>query len=197
MRNKVTPTNPNTARQSAVRARLSSFSQAWKGLTQAQRDAWNAAVSGYTKTNVFGDTVNPSGKNLYTGLNSNLEKVGYSAISVPAVPESVISPDVSDAACSLSLTSLEFDFAAGSADQTMFVQMSTPVSPGITNISSKVSLIGTQIQTTPATVDLWTEYVAIYGTPAVGQKIFMRISAVRDATGQSSTPAILSCIVAA
>ena len=82
-RNKVTPVNPRTSRQSAVRAALGALSQAWRTLTQAQRDAWNAAVSSFSKTNIFGDTVNPTGKNLYVGLNTNLEKVSASAIAVP------------------------------------------------------------------------------------------------------------------
>ena len=72
-RTKVTPVNPQSARQSAVRATLSSFSASWRGLNQNRRDAWNSAVGSFTKTNVFGDTVTPTGKNLYTALNANLD----------------------------------------------------------------------------------------------------------------------------
>ena len=70
LRTKVTPTNPQTTFQSAVRNRLTAFSQGWRGLTQAQRDAWNAAVSNFSKTDVFGDIKQPTGLNLYVKLNS-------------------------------------------------------------------------------------------------------------------------------
>ena len=44
MRNKVTPVNPQTAAQTAIRNRLAGLSQAWRALTAAQRAAWNGAV---------------------------------------------------------------------------------------------------------------------------------------------------------
>src|SRR3972149_5825724 len=54
VRNKVTPNNPQSGFQSTARARLAGFSEGWRGLTQAQRDAWNAAGPDFPKTNQFG-----------------------------------------------------------------------------------------------------------------------------------------------
>lgn len=197
IRNKVTPTNPNSARQSAVRAALASFSQAWKSLTQVQRDAWNAAVGNFTRTNIFGATVSPSGKNLYTALNTNLEKVNYNAITAPPVPLPVVSPNANNFVFTITGTTGEFDWDGASANQKMYIQASPPVSPGITNISSKLSLIKVVSQATGGTVDLYADYVAVYGTPPVGQKIFLKVGAVRDTTGQTTVPAVLSAIVGA
>jgi hypothetical protein len=58
LRTKVTPTNPQTGAQNAVRSLLASLSSAWRSLTGAQRAAWNGAVSAFPRTNVFGDIVN-------------------------------------------------------------------------------------------------------------------------------------------
>lgn len=197
IRTKVTPVNPNTTRQSSVRGVLTAFSQGWKALTQAQRDAWNAAVSNFTRTNIFGDTVLPTGKNLFTSLNTNLSKVAYSTITAPPLPLAVVDPEVSSAVVTVTGSVMEIDFAGASANQKMFIQASPPVSPGITNISSKMSLIAVEAQTTPGTLDIWADYVAVYGVPPAGQKIFFKVAAVRDTTGQSTTPAVLSAIVAA
>src|SRR6056297_1294291 len=72
LRTKVTPSNPQTASQLNVRSVLAALSSGWRDLTQAQRDGWNAAVLDFQKTNVFGDTITPTGKNLYTRLNAAL-----------------------------------------------------------------------------------------------------------------------------
>lgn len=71
IRTKVTPVNPNTTFQSAVRQRLASLSKEWGHLTEEQRLAWNeSANSGqWNKTDIFGDARRPTGKNLFTGIN--------------------------------------------------------------------------------------------------------------------------------
>ena len=75
LRTKVTPVNPATVYQVAVRNRLAGISTDWRGLTAAQRTAWNAAVSDYAKTDIFGDIRNPSGFNLHQKLNNNLVNI--------------------------------------------------------------------------------------------------------------------------
>lgn len=64
LRTKVTPANAQTSAQNQVRNLFTSLTQGWRGLTQAQRDAWNAAVLDYSRTDIFGDIRNPSGINL-------------------------------------------------------------------------------------------------------------------------------------
>jgi hypothetical protein len=71
LRTKVTPTNPGTTYQVNVRNRLAGISTAWRALTEAQRKAWNVAVSNYARTDIFGDLKNPSGFNLHQQLNNN------------------------------------------------------------------------------------------------------------------------------
>tara|TARA_R110000737_G_C14569431_1_gene483844 strand:- start:167 stop:847 length:681 start_codon:yes stop_codon:yes gene_type:complete len=195
-RNKVTPVNPRTTRQSAVRAALGALSQAWRTLSQAQRDSWNAAVSSFSRTNIFGDSVNPTGKNLYVGLNTNLEKVSGTAITVPPTPAEITAPIITSMNVAVLPSIMNFVVTNTSAGQKLFIQGSPSVSAGITNISSKIALISVEPQTA-GTVDIWASYVAVFGTPVVGQKIFLRVSGVNVTTGQTSTPEILSYIVSA
>ena len=89
LRTKVTPINPRTSLQNAVRELLTSLSQNWRNLTEAQRDAWNAAVHNFQKTDIFGDMKTPSGINLYTKLNLNLANAGLILIDVPPLPSEV------------------------------------------------------------------------------------------------------------
>lgn len=193
-RNKVTPVNPRTARQSAVRAVLGALSQAWRTLTQVQRDAWNGAVSNFTTTNIFGDTVSPTGKNLYVGLNTNLEKISETAITTPPTPAEMVAPLVSGLVINPGASVFAFDTANVAADQKMYIQASPSVSAGITNISSKIALIKVNAQAA-GSLDVLTAYTAVYGAPVSGQKIFLKISGVNTTTGQVTVPEILSAIV--
>jgi len=69
VRTKVTPSNPQTSFQSAVRQRLSSLSASFRALSASQILAWNNAVGDFLSTNIFGDTVTPSGLQLFVKLN--------------------------------------------------------------------------------------------------------------------------------
>lgn len=86
VRTKVTPTNPSTSYQSAVRQRLASLSKEWGGLTERQRVAWNAAANSgqWNKNDIFGDARRPTGKNLFTGINLvSLETTNTLLVDVP------------------------------------------------------------------------------------------------------------------
>ena len=194
IRTKVTPVNPRTSRQTAVRAILGALSSAWRALTQPQRESWNAAVFNFQKTNIFGDTVNPTGKNLYVGLNTNLTKVSEPNIDVPPVPAELVAPIISNFTADGTVGLLDFAVANASVDQKLYIQASPQVSAGITNISSKVSLIKIEPQSS-GSVLFSSEYTSVYGPLIVGQKIFLRVSAVNKVTGQKTVPEILSAIV--
>jgi len=76
LRNKVTPSNPSTPSQALVRSILGTLASTWRTLTDPQRDAWNAAVESWLTTDIFGDTVTPSGFGLYVRLNGNIVNAG-------------------------------------------------------------------------------------------------------------------------
>jgi len=89
VRTKVTPINPQSVAQSAIRSIFASISQGWSALTDAQRQSWNAAVDSYGKTDVFGDIRNPSGKNLFQRLNQNLAISNQTGLVVVGLPDAI------------------------------------------------------------------------------------------------------------
>lgn len=92
LRTKVSPINRNTLAQQLVRAVFASISRAWSSLSQAQRDAWNAAVTNWKQTDIFGDVKTLSGFNLHQKLN--LIRGGFELpfLEVPAAPDSNLQP---------------------------------------------------------------------------------------------------------
>jgi len=201
MRNKVTPVNPQTSAQLSARNRLTTYAQGWRGLTQAQRDAWNAAVSDFARTDIFGDLKNPTGFNLYNRLNNNLVLVGQSAITSPPLPASVgevvassLTAEDGTVAESLSLA-LGDDVPANTAIK---VFATAPQSPGKSFVKSEYRFIGYEPAAESTPIDILSNYQAVFGsTGEAGQKIFVKVQAVNTNTGQTGTPSEVSDIVEA
>ena len=107
VRTRVTPVNGQTSAQGAVRSRFGSLSQSWSSLSEEQRIAWNSKASTVGKTNIFGDSYYPSGKNLYVAINTNILNAGGSAINIP--PADIAPPDVL-------FNGISFDSLAGSLE---------------------------------------------------------------------------------
>ena len=74
-RNKVTPFNPNTAKQVNYRGVFSGLSQGWRVLDQSNRDTWISWASTHPFTDVFGDTYYLSGISAFIKLNQIRQSV--------------------------------------------------------------------------------------------------------------------------
>lgn len=199
LRNKVTPVNPQSIAQIGVRNTFTTLSQNWRGLTEAQRLSWASQVQGYQKTDIFGDLKTPSALQLYMRLNGNLAAIGVAPIAVAPVPGDSPSIDELTVAGDVSSTTLTLttELAEVPDDQAYIVDATPGVSAGKNFVKSeyrqiKVLNVGDVI---PANV--WTEYVAKFGAPAAGQKIFVRLTPVNIVTGLRGLAIAANCIVIA
>lgn len=199
VRNKVTPTNPQTQAQVLARARLTQFSQAWRGLTQAQRDAWNSVTSQWARTDVFGDVVNPSGNALFNRLNINVALAGGSVLSLP--PQAVGAAALTDLsiapAAGTAALPVTFAPAAVPADHVMYVEATANLSAGISNASAQFRHVATLPAATATGEDLIAEYTAKFGSLVAGQKVFVRAKFIHEVTGEVSQRLVASAIVSA
>lgn len=76
-------TNPNSSKR---KSNLSFLAQQWKGLSAEAQNAWNEAVSSYPTQNIFGDSRNPTGYELFMRLNATQLNFGYPTIALPLAP---------------------------------------------------------------------------------------------------------------
>ena len=199
LRTKVTPVNPQTSAQLAVRNRFTGLSQGWRGLTQAQRDSWNSAVSDYQTTDIFGDLKNPTGFNLYQRLNNNLLNIGESALTSPPLPEAVQAVVLSSIVAASGAGTLAATYApAIDADTKVKVFATAPQSPGKSFVKSEYRQIDVIVTVDASPFSIETEYDAVFGSVgAAGQKIFMKFVPVNLNTGQTGTASQASAVVAA
>jgi len=197
-RTKVTPVNPNTSYQAAVRARLAARSQAWSGLTAAQRAEWNAAVANFAKTDIFGDLQNPSGFNLFARLNINLVNIGEAPLTAPPTPQDVINFTSLSVAADFTLQTLTITFAATpiAATEKILLFATPALSPGISFVKSEYRQIDVLAAADTSPHSAETEYIAKFGSiGAVGQKIFVKLLPISVASGQAAIAVSASAII--
>lgn len=194
VKNKVTPVNGNTPAQQAVRASLAFFAQGWRGLSDDQRRSWTEGSVNFPMTNVFGDQYFLSGNMLFNRLNSNLAKVGQSALSACPSPEEV--PEATATIGTWSPISLELDLPATDADTALMVRATAGLSAGVSNFKSKLRDVRVIApSTTAGPVDIYALYSAKFGAPVAGTRIGIAVYAVNVNTGQEGVPVYLSEIV--
>ena len=187
VRNKVTPVNPATPAQSLVRSRFTGLSQDWRGLTQAQRNAWNQGAQAFSHTNIFGNNVPLTGFNLFKQLNQNLLAAGNAQIDdIPTVSDvfafltNILSADTTGG-------TLDLTFTPAIPGGTSVIVYATPgVSAGINFVKSEFRQIRVLGAGDISPIDLTTEYTVVFGAlPTVGQKVFIETRPILGSSGQS------------
>jgi hypothetical protein len=199
-RNKVSPVNPQSTQQTVVRNRLTGYTQGWRGLTDAQRLQWNNAVIDYKRTNQFGQQYELTGQTLYVSLNANLNNVGATALSEPAMP-TAITPVASASATAAKGTpamSLTFTPSPITALHSWLIDATPGVSAGKSFLKPIYKQIAVLAPAATSPQNLLTAYTTIYGAiPAAGSKIGIRITPVHRTTGQQGGSYEITLIVGA
>jgi hypothetical protein len=184
LRNKVTPVNPQTSFQTAVRALLTAASQAWRTLSVSQRLAWNSAVANFQGTDIFGDVKTPSGINLWNKLYINAGTIGAAPLSVP--PSLVSSPEVPSESVSTSTTGAVTvsDPVLNSVPNGMslVLRMTPSVSAGKNFLKGKARIIAVLAQGTGLPYNASTPYANKFGVITAGEKIGWELSYIDNVT---------------
>lgn len=197
MRTKVTPINRRTNSQQLAKVTFSDISDNWKSLTQAQRDSWDNASQDVSRRTIFGDSYHPTGKNLYMIINQGLTLAGSPTVDdVPATTPATALTALGVASNTDAAQTLSFAPSPVPADMIVIVQATRPLSAGSNAPSGKFRDFTTiaAAGTTPA--NTFAAYVAKFGTPVTGKKIFFRAYVINALTGQRSLPLQASSITA-
>lgn len=187
LRNKVTPTNPQTAAQNLVRNRLTTFAQSWRMLSQAEISSWNAAVNNFKKSGSFGDQLILSGSQLYQSINNNLAIAGQAPITLPPLPSGC--PALTAlAVATMSDIVMTVSFAPTPVpdDTSLIIEATKGVSPGISNANNLFRYIATVAAAGTSPANTFAAYVAKFGTPVPGEKVFVRAYQINNITGERS-----------
>jgi len=189
IRTNQTPSNPQTPFQQSGRAIFTELTQGWSGLTQDQRNTWNNATSSFPVTDRFGDSRELSGKGLYISLNKERKLINLPFLDLAPSPATISVPTFLSATMEIGASESQID-AGNLPDEAVLVVSSTGVvSAGTSFVKNKLRVFQiAPILNYPTPAETYSSYVARFGTPQVGDKIFFSVYTVNP-SGQRS-PAI-------
>lgn len=189
VRIKVSPTQPRTAAQTAVRSNFTALSKGWDTITQTQRDGWISLASSLPKKDIFGNTYYLTGLQLYQQLNRNLQSIGVAIISDAPASVSVGSPGavtlVSAAGPPITLTITST--TAPAAGEVPLIFSVKPLNAGRIFSSGQYRILdATQVAGTAGPWDEAAKYAAKYGALVSGQNVNLGVRFINNTTGAGS-----------
>ena len=195
IRNRRTPINRRSVLQSVRRQGLGNLASSWRGITQAQRDSWNSAVSNYPYQNSLGETKFLSGEQLYVQFNQNLLLIGQATIVTAPAPFAFATFTLSLSGTAVPALSLVFTPTPLTALNYFNIFATPNLSPGIGSPNaSKFRYLETVDPADTSPVDILTSFQNSFGDPVDEQKIFVEIRPV-GSNGQGGTPLRASAII--
>jgi len=201
VRTKVTPANPQSSSQLSIRSLLTQLSQIWGStLTQAQRDAWDAAAAANITAfkNALGDSAKVTGEAAFIRFSFNASIATETLTVVTNPPTLTGNGDAVLGALTVAAGAGTMTLSyTGAVTNTFQVFGTPPLSPGRqkapTAAYRQFSITGAA-----SPLNLAAAYVAQFGslTGTGGKKIFVKVYAIDDTTGQRSLVGSTSDIIA-
>lgn len=199
LRQKVSPIQPCTSAQLAVRAALAAMAQAWRGLTEAQRASWILTAPSFARTNVFGDKVPYTGFNLYGYLNRMRQVIGLPLLTSCPQPQAVsgLTSLGLSVAAAVPTYSITFSPSPVPADMYIVFYASPGLSQGITFIGANLRVLGVAPPATASPVNALADFEELFGAPVEGDKYTLQAIIVNGPSGITSTLSQVQVIGAA
>ena len=193
----VIPTNPNTAYQQTARAILTGRATRFRTLTSSQIDAWdNAARKCQTKCRL-GQSGPMTGFQLFSKLNATLVMFGQDEIDVPPARANfgAVAPQNLVITNNAGVITLKLTCPTNPGQNTA-VRASAGVSSAVRSVPS-MRIIGTCPAPAQGSADITSLYVARFGTPVVGDQIFVDAGLIDLAGGWQGPRFVFSAVVPA
>lgn len=191
VRNKTTPVNPQTSFQQNQRARLSSVSQAWAGLTASARSAFAALAENHPFVDIFGDQRKLDGKAMFSKLSLNRLSAGQTILTSAPVLTGVpfLAITQVDAAFEVGVgttVSIAFDEQTVPVGFTLIVQATPALPATIGFVKNRYRELGTAaIVTGDANVSvIYADRFGDLSAADAGKFVHVRAFLVDTATGQ-------------
>ena len=188
LRNRRAPVQPvGTGRRAFIRQAFGAASTNWASLSVGKRRGTSYAA-GHPITDALGQSITLTGQQMYVAVSTQLQNCGQAQPTVPPVSSTVFaagSPTftvVSAGAITLTPTG-----TGGSADFLLYA-FAAPVSGGVSFVKTFWQAGHVAGNSTSAIVAT-TTYHTQFGTPAVGQRVFCKVTPVNQ-YGVTGTPAI-------
>lgn len=191
-RSRSIPVNPNSTKQSQMRARFGQNTIAWRALTDLQRAGWKSLGDSITRTDSLGQAYTLTGQQAYILVNNNELDAGNAISSdAPAIaaPVGLLTATITLTAAAFSIAFTATPTAAGAR---VFAYCSPQRSAG-RGFEGDYRLIEVSTAAKASPFDIFTTYSSRFGTPVVGNKVFISLQVFLG--GFLSAPLLTSKVV--
>jgi hypothetical protein len=192
-REMVVVANPRSNAQVRVRTALSKFAARWRILSDQQRATWITSAHGVQSEPRLGQSGRLTGCQLYIKINCTLSLTGEPSTEIPTDP-----PDFgTNPVGALTITNEDGDIALKLAvprapSQYVLVLGTAPCSAGV-SVPRRFVILGALPAAVARVSDITALYIARYGIPPGGSRIFIRT--VQVASGWEDFPKDTTAIV--
>jgi hypothetical protein len=192
----VTPRNPRTGAQLAIRQNLATQAAAYDQLSDAQQEAWVAAAAQIQSKPSLGQRGPLTGLQLFTKVNCALLAIGSPAVTAPPA-KSLLSPLPVDG---LEITNTAGVIAiklhtTGTPAQGTMLRACAPENSGCRRAVGYRVLGTLGSPAADGYVDVTSAYTGRFGAPAVGKRVFVSVNACVN--GYEGIPLVFSARVPA
>ena len=176
----VIPRNPNTLAQLEVRSNFTADSQAFDALTEQQQDTWNVAAAAHQSRPTLGQSGPLTGLQLFQKINATLRLLGLEPVDVP--PSNPVFPD--NPVGALAITNVDDVVALklacpGTPPANTIVRATAPQRSGVRS-SKAFRVLGVCPAPAQGSCDITNLYVARFGVPPVGSRVFVSTNVTLD-----------------
>lgn len=193
VRQRSSPTQPQSPAQQAVRQSLSNVSKSWSDvLTDAQRQSWIDFAAANPIPGAFGEPMVLSGIGMYVRLNQQLVQGESAMISNP--PLDLVVPSITTLSCVPDATLGDFDVVYTAtplpANVKLVVFATQSLSQGITQFGNFLRQVFVSAAAAASPQDIFAGYVGRFGALGpVGAKVGIE-AFLLDATKGATSPVL-------
>ena len=158
-------------------------------LTPLQQRMWKAEAQNYIRTDVIGGKYTMTAQQMFISANINTQQVGTGIITVPAAKRVWSLIGIFTVSITAAGTSFIVNYSpnAPNGAATLLFYCSPSVSNGISSIGSRLKQLDVLINATgQSSDDITLEYSGLFQTPRVGQRVFVKIVAIDNASGAAT-----------
>ena len=191
----VTPKNPRTATQLQVRQLLSNASRRFDTLTDDQQNAWNTAAAGYQSAPRLGQSGPLTGLQLYVRVNSKLGLLGQDPVDAPPAVAEFAAVAVASLSALNNNGTVTISLGCPTTPAPYTVLRASPPQNSAVRACRDFRIIGVCPAPAQGAANITSLYVAEFGAPPVGKRVFVRASVMVN--GFESLPSEFSARVTA
>jgi hypothetical protein len=194
-RRAVVPRNPRTPAQERVRSNLGRTAARWRVLTEKQRDTWMASARRVSSQPRLGQSGRLTGCQLFIKINCTLAAAGMDPVVLPPDRPAFAANPVGALTITNTASGITLKLKVSRIPAHHILLWGTaPCSPGMSR-PRRFILLGSLPAATSGTSDITTPYVAKFGVPPVGKRVFIRTQQVAD--GWEDSPKDTTAVVPA